>query len=112
MTGHRLAVLTGYFGLLGLWIAWSTVLAPPRHAPTSLVLAVSTLPLLVPLRGMLHDRRGSFIWLGMLSLVYFIHGVGAATDLAQRIQAAFEIVFSLCLFTGSVVRLKMKESPR
>lgn len=106
MNPARLAALTGYFGLLGLWLAWATVFAPARHAPTALVLGVSTLPLLPPLRGLLHDRRGSFIGLGLLSLLYFMHGVSAATDPAQRVPASLEIVFSLCLFGGSLARLR------
>jgi uncharacterized membrane protein len=110
MNMARIATFIGYFGLLGLWIAWGTVFAPARHAPKALVLAVAALPLLIPLRGMLYDRRGSFILLGLLSLVYFIHGVGAATDASQLPQAVLEIAFSLCLFGGSLARLRMKET--
>jgi uncharacterized membrane protein len=108
MSLARIVAITGYFGLLGLWLAWATVCAPARHAPTSLVLSVAALPLLIPLRGMLYDRRGSFIGLGLLSLLYFIHGVGAATDASQRVLAGLEIVFSLCLFGGSYLRLRSK----
>ncbi|MFM8333471.1 MAG: DUF2069 domain-containing protein [Candidatus Methylumidiphilus sp.] len=104
----RAAAYVGYFGLLILWLAWATAFAPPRHAPTSLVLAVATLPLLMPLRGMLYDRRNSFIGLGLLGLVYFIHGVVATTDPGQRVQAGLEIVFSLCLFGGSLARLRLR----
>jgi len=106
MSAARLAVFAGYFGLLGLWLAWATVFAPPRHPPTALVLSMATLPLLLPLRGMLHDRRSSFTGMGLLSLVYFIHGVGTATDASQRVLAGLEIAFSLCLFAGTVLRLK------
>ncbi len=106
MSPARLVVFTGYFGLLGLWLAWATAFAPPRHAPTAMVLGVTTLPLLLPLRSMLHDRRGGFLGAGLLSLVYFIHGVGAATDVSQRFLAGLEIVFSLWLFGGAVWRLK------
>lgn len=106
MSPARLVAFVGYFGLLGLWLAWATSFAPPRHAPTALVLSMTTLPLLLPLRGMLYDRRGSFTGLGLLSLIYFIHGIGAATDENQRVLAGLEIVFSLCLFGGSVWRLK------
>lgn len=106
MNPARIAALAGYFGLLGLWLAWATVFAPARHAPAALILGVTTLPLLPPLRGLLHDRRGSFLWLGLLSLGYFIHGVGAATDANQRVPAGLEIVFSLLLFAGSVARLR------
>ena len=106
----RVGTGVGYFGLLGLWLGWSTVFAPARHAPEALVLAVTALPLLIPLRGFLYDRRGSYIWLGLFSLVYFIHGVGAVIDPSQRLQAGFEIAFSLCLFGGSLARLRAKET--
>lgn len=110
MKPARIAVFVGYFGLLGLWLAWATTFAPARHPPTSLVIAISTLPLLVPLRGMLYDRRGSFIVLGLLSLLYFIHGVGATTEPSQRVLAGLEIAFSLCLFGGAWARLRIKEN--
>ncbi len=110
MRTYRITAFAGYFGLLGLWIAWSTVLAPPRHAPTSLILGVAALPLLIPLRGMLYGRRGSYIWLGLFSLIYFIHGVGATTEAGQRVWAGLEIVFSLCLFAGSLARLRIQVS--
>jgi len=106
MNWVRLAVYAGYFGLLGLWLAWATIFAPPRHAPAVFVLSIATLPLLLPLRGMLYDRRGSFLGLGLLSLAYFIHGVVAMTDASERVMAGLEIVFSLSLFAGSVIRLK------
>jgi uncharacterized membrane protein len=108
MSLARILSFIGYFGLLGLWLAWATVFAPARHAPTSLVIGVTALPLLLPLRGLLYDRRGSFIGLGLLSLLYFIHGVVAATDAGQRVQAGLEIAFSLCLFGGSYLRLRSK----
>ncbi len=106
----RMAVMLGYFGLLGLWIAATVFFTPGGHAPKALVLAVTALPLLVPLRGMLYDRRESFIWLGLLSLLYFIHGVGAAMAPDQRIFAGLEIALSLCLFSGALTRLRMKET--
>jgi uncharacterized membrane protein len=107
MTLARVAAFIGYFGLLVLWLAWATAFAPAHHAPTSLVLSLSTLPLLVPLRGLLYDRRGSFIGLGLLSLLYFMHGVSAATDPSQRLLAGLEIAFSVCLFAASWARLRI-----
>ena len=109
MSPARIAALVGYFGLLGLWLAWATAFAPPRHAPTSLVLALTTLPLMIPLRGLLYDQRGAYIGLGLLSLLYFIHGVVAAVDPGQRVLAGLEIAFSLSLFGGSYLRLRMRE---
>ncbi len=107
MNTARFAVMLGHFGLLALWIVWTV--SDPR-TPKALVLAVTALPLSILVRGMLHDRRGSFIWLGLLSLVYFIHGVGAATDAGQRLFAALEIALSLSLFGGCLARLRTKET--
>ena len=106
----RVAVLLGYFGLLSLWIVGTVLSTSAHHAPKALILAVTALPLLVPLRGMLYDRRGSFIGLGLLSLLFFIHAVGAVTDTSQRLFGGFEIAFSLSLFGGALARLRMKET--
>ena len=102
------AALIGYFGLLGLWVAWATVFAQPRHVPTSLVLVTSTLPLLPWLRGLLYDRRGAYLWLGLFSLLYFIHGIGALLDRVERYPAILEVFFSVILFGGCLMRLKQK----
>ena len=67
--------LAGYLGTLGLLLAWYGWLAPSVHFPRSLVLALFLVPLLFPLRGLLHGRRYTFSWSCFLSLLYFIHGV-------------------------------------
>ncbi|QSA97438.1 DUF2069 domain-containing protein [Methylococcus sp. EFPC2] len=102
--------LVGYFGLLGLWIAWSILPGGPHKPPTALLLMISTLPLLPWLRGLLYDRRTSYLGLAVLSLVYFIHGVGALTSPAERIPAGLEIGFSLTLFLGALFRLRSQPS--
>lgn len=106
----RTMALAGYFGLLGLWLLWSTAFAPARHAPTVLVLAMSALPLLLVLRSLLHDRRGGYVWLAFFGLVYFMHGVGAATDVTQRALAYGEISLSLLMFVGCIYRLRAKDN--
>lgn len=99
------ATLAGYFGLLGLWLAWS--LSPMHGDAASMTLAVFVLPLLLPLRGLLDNRRSSYIWLGVLSLFYFLHGAGAVVWTQARPLAIMEIVFSLSLFLGALMRLKL-----
>ena len=63
MHGPRSAyilTLTGYLGTLALLTAWYSWLAPSTHFPVALVLLVLVLPLLFPLRGLLHGRRYTF----------------------------------------------------
>jgi uncharacterized membrane protein len=105
--GHRLS-LGGALGLIAVWIFWIAVFASyPPEARTP-VLAVSTLPLLLNLRGLMHDRRESYQWLGLLSLGYFIHGVGAASNLSERPIALVETGLALLLFAGSLLRLRSR----
>jgi uncharacterized membrane protein len=99
------ATLAGYFGLLGLWLAWS--LSPMHRSAAAMTLAVFVLPLLLPLRGLLDNRRASYIWLGLLSLFYFLHGAGAVVWTQELPLAIMEIVFSLFLFAGALARLKL-----
>ncbi|NJD06871.1 MAG: DUF2069 domain-containing protein [Methylococcaceae bacterium] len=109
LLGHGFA-LTGCLGLIVLWLAWVTVLAPyplPARAPT---LLAATLPLLLPLRGLVHRQRRSYGWLGMLSLGYFIHGVGAWTAAPERLPASLELLLSLALFGGCLLSLRARQS--
>ena len=67
--------LFGYFGTLMLLTAWYSWLAPSTHFPTALILIIMLVPLLFPLRGLLHGRKYTFAWSCFLALLYFIHGV-------------------------------------
>lgn len=59
--------------LILLCLAWELWLAPLRPGGSWLVLKV--LPLLAPLRGVLHGRRYTYQWSSMLILGYFAEGV-------------------------------------
>ncbi|MFP4160578.1 MAG: DUF2069 domain-containing protein, partial [Ectothiorhodospira sp.] len=50
----RLLTLGGLFGLLLLILMETLWISPPERLPRALVLAVLALPLLLPLRGLLH----------------------------------------------------------
>jgi uncharacterized membrane protein len=65
----------GFLGTIALLLAWYGWLAPSPHFPRSMVLALLLLPLMLPLRGLLHGRRYTFAWSCFLALLYFVHGV-------------------------------------
>lgn len=95
--------LSGYFGLLVLLVAWLGWISPPRALPTSVALFFMTVPLLFPLRGLLHARPYTFAWASFLSLFYFIHGVVEAYSSEEdRYLALLEIIFSLAFYAGSM----------
>lgn len=84
--------------LIFLTLAWEAWLAPTGRV----VLILKTLPLLLPLFGILRGKRYTYQWSSMLILLYFTEGVVRAyseTGLAVRLaltEVALTVVFYLC----------------
>ena len=96
--------LGAHLGLLSLSLAWHAWLAPSVYFPVSLVVLVTTAPLLLPLRGLLQERPRSYLAAGFLSLLYFTHGVGeAVANPEQRWLGIAEIALSLILFFAATL---------
>ena len=107
----RLATLTGYFSLLALMVVWHAWLYPPRHFPTAL--ALTTLPLLLPLRGLLHGRPRAHLWASFLMMLYFMHGVvEAMTNPPLRMLAIAEILLSLTVFIAAALYTRWAPAPQ
>lgn len=99
----RWAALAGYLGLIAWIMLWNTLIAPPAEKWVAVVLLVLLTPLLVGLRGMLHGRRYTHGWVSMLSLLYFVVGIGDAyADPVDRPYGILMILLSLTLFVGSI----------
>lgn len=93
-----------------LWHAW---LAPPERLPVGLVLAVTVVPLLLPLTALRNPRR-ALLWVGILSLFYFCHGVSEAWSAPDtRALAIVEIVLTVLLIgtLGAGVRRRASDKP-
>jgi len=109
----RIMTLVGYFGLLALIVNWFTWLAPPVNVPRSLVLAALAIPLLFPLRGIIHARRYTHQWVGFLSMLYFAIGVDVwynHRDTEQLLGMSM-VLFSLLLIVGSSVYARYTPTP-
>lgn len=108
----RLLTLGAHFALLLLLLNWHTWIAPPTHVPIALVLFVVAVPLLAPLRGLLHARPYTHAWTSMLALPYFAIGVDAV---AAGVRPAWlgwgTVAASTLLFAGAVTftRLRSRE---
>jgi uncharacterized membrane protein len=77
-----------------LWHGW---LFPAQSMSPTLVLALTVVPLLLPLFA-LRDVRRALLWVGILSLFYFCHGVSEAWSApGERWLAWLEIVLTLTL---------------
>ncbi|TPG07436.1 DUF2069 domain-containing protein [Rhodanobacter glycinis] len=119
-TATRAPILPVYRVGLIAWVllvvlqpAWHAWLVPPQSMPLTLVLAITVIPLLLPLLA-LHDMRRALLWVGILSLFYFCHGVSEAWSSAgERWLAIAEIVLTVLLIAalGAGVKRRQPAAP-
>ncbi|ASJ76088.1 DUF2069 domain-containing protein [Granulosicoccus antarcticus] len=109
----RLMTLVGYFGLLLLIINWFSWIAPPEQVPRSLTIAGLAIPLLFPLRGIIHARRYTHQWVGFLSMLYFIIGVDVwfNQQAIEQLLGMSMVLFSLLLMVGSSMYSRYTPTP-
>ena len=70
----RLISLSAYLGLIALGMAWAITLGGLPRNQISITLLLLVLPLLLPLRGILHARRRALIWGMLIALIPLLHG--------------------------------------
>lgn len=90
-----------------LCVAWELWLAPIRPGGSWLVL--KTLPLLLPLMGILKGRRYTYQWAPMLMLAYFTEGVVRAwsdSGLSAWL-AGVEVLLSVVFFFAAIYYAKL-----
>jgi uncharacterized membrane protein len=98
--------------LIFVCLAWELWLAPARPGGSWLVL--KTLPLLVPLMGILKGRRYTYQWAPMLLLFYFSEGVMRAwseTGLSAQLGMA-EVALSVVFFFSAIYYAKFSAPSR
>jgi uncharacterized membrane protein len=88
--------------LIFLCLSWELWLAPLRAGGSSL--AFKSLPLLLPLFGVLRGKRYTYQWSSMLILAYFTEGVVRAWSErgAGQLLALAEIMLSVAFFTTAL----------
>ncbi|MCW8808816.1 MAG: DUF2069 domain-containing protein [Rhodanobacter sp.] len=108
-TEQRLG-LFAWAALTALQLVWHGWLLPPQTIPTWLVLAITMVPLLLPLLA-IRDPRRALLWVGILSLFYFCHGVAEGwSSSGERWLAMAEIALTLLLIStlGAGVKRKLR----
>ena len=111
MQPHRIHQLrycasVSLISLIVLCLAWESFLAPLRAGGSNLIL--KTLPLLVPLFGILRGKRYTYQWASMMILIYFTEGVvrGFADQGLSARLAQIEIGLSLLFFFSAIFYAK------
>lgn len=74
VTLTRWLSLCSYLGLIAFGMAWAISLGEFKPNQVSFMLVVMVLPLLFPLRGILHGRDKAIVWGTLISLLYIVHG--------------------------------------
>lgn len=106
-TTYRVGLAT-WAALTVLQLLWHGWLFPAQSMPMTVVLGLTVIPLLLPLLA-IRDVRRALLWVGILSLFYFCHGISEAwSSPAERWLAWIEIVLTLTLIgtLGAGVRRK------
>ena len=95
----HLGAIISLLALIALNLAWEAWLAPSGRV----VLILKTVPLLLPLFGILRGQRYTYQWSSMLILLYFTEGVvraygeqGIASRLAMG-EVGLAVVFYGCV---------------
>ena len=103
----NLLSVTSLIGLIFLCLTWELWLAPLRPGGSWLVL--KTIPLLVPLFGIIRGRRYSHQWAALLILLYLAEGlVRATTDIGPSATlAAVEVAMAFVFFAATVAYARL-----
>jgi len=105
---YKQLALFSYFSLMISLICWITLGEHSENYPTSAWLIIALIPLLFPLRGLLHGKPYTHAWTGFLMLLYFAHGVGEVYS-AQGfdLYASLEVLFSSLVFISSILFIRL-----
>jgi uncharacterized membrane protein len=82
--------------LVALQFAWYLVIAPPNAGSPWVALALTLPALLLPLFALRSGLRRALLWVGVVALFYFCHGVVAAW-IAPAARAPALIESLLCV---------------
>jgi uncharacterized membrane protein len=107
ITLWRWMSLTGLFGTMAFLLAWIIFLAPPTQLPRSIALAIALIPLLLPMRGILHGKPYTHAWASFLTMPYFAFGVDAAVHRSSDNWLGLVLTaLSLLMFCGFIFYAK------
>ncbi|WP_267223615.1 DUF2069 domain-containing protein [Dyella silvae] len=104
--------LVAWAALAALQPIWHGWLFPTQSMPVAVALAITFIPLLLPLLAIRNVPR-ALLWVGILSLFYFCHGISEAWSApGERVLAWIEVLLTLTLIgtLGLGVRYKRPAS--
>jgi len=98
---HHAGVALAYLALLFLQLVWHALLPTPLGAESWWLALVATVPLLLPLGGVLKGNIRSMTWGGYLLVLYLVVGIMEAwSNPPQRLPALLQTVLvTFCIYS-------------
>ncbi|WP_085297079.1 DUF2069 domain-containing protein [Cognaticolwellia mytili] len=91
--------LFGYFSLLIFMPVWLILITEDRALSIPLTLAMFTLPLLFPLKGLLQGNPYTYAWSNFIVMIYFLHSLTTIwVSVNERHWALLEFTFATIMF--------------
>jgi len=107
------SAIFSYFALMVALLSWILIAPHSETFPTATMLTIAMVPLLFPLRGILHAKPYTFAWNSFLMLFYFAHGVGELYSASElTIYPCLVITFSALCFTSSIIFVRLNSKMR
>lgn len=106
LNGSRYAASTLLLTLIALTLAWEIWLAPLR--PGGSMLALKSLPLALPLGGVLSGRRHTYQWSCLLILAYLLEGLTRSwtDDGVSYVLALAEIALAVLYLAAAIAYIR------
>ena len=99
----------GYCALLGLFLINSLTALDQFSLAIPVIWLLQSAPLLGFARAVRRKNAQQLIWLSLVVLLYFMHGVLVAFDPARRIVGAAELGLSVLLFCAHLLYLRVAQ---
>lgn len=99
-----------YLGLVILQPLWHALLPPPYGAGNWILASIATVPLLLPLKGLMANSLRSMTWAGYLVMLYLVVGIMEAwSNPAQRMPALTQTALVI-VFVSSVLIFSRRQA--
>ncbi|MCJ8322187.1 MAG: DUF2069 domain-containing protein [Colwellia sp.] len=99
-TKHLKALtLISYFSLLLFMPLWLIVLSPSSGLSPTLSLVMFTLPLLLPLKGLIKGNPYTYAWSSFIVMIYFLHSLTTLwVSPKDLVWALIELILATVMF--------------
>ena len=102
-------IVGSYCALLGLFLINSLTALDQFSLAIPVIWLLQSAPLLGFARAIRRKNAQQLIWLSLVVLLYFMHGVLVAFDPARRIAGAAELGLSVLLFCALLIYLHVAQ---